>query len=72
MQASLARKASSKPLDFNRLDYPETDPSEWNKFVTTRLEKGEVKRGELPLNYWLLPPNASTYKENYEKHCSLK
>jgi succinate dehydrogenase/fumarate reductase flavoprotein subunit len=71
MHASLARKASSEVLSFKRLDYPETDPTEWNKFVTIRLENGEVKAGELPLNYWLLPPYAPTYKENYEQHCSL-
>ena len=71
MHASLARKASSMPLDFKRLDYPEMDPPEWNKFVTIRLENGNVKVGELPLNYWLLPPNAPTYEENYKKHSSL-
>ena len=71
MHASLARKASSKPLDFNRMDCPETDPPGWNKFITTRLDKGVVKTGELPFDYWLLPPFASTYKENYEKHCGL-
>jgi succinate dehydrogenase/fumarate reductase flavoprotein subunit len=71
MQASLARKASSQCLDFKRLDYPEVDPPEWNKFVTTRLEDEELKVGELPLKYWLLPPNAPTYEENYKKHCSL-
>jgi len=71
MHASLARKASSRCLDFKRVDYPEVDPAEWNKFVTTRLENGEVKVGELPFNYWLLPPNAPTYKENYEQHCGL-
>ena len=71
IHASLTRKASSTPLDFNRLDYPEVDPPEWNKFVTTRLENGEVKVGELPFDYWLLPPNAPTYQENYEQHCRL-
>jgi succinate dehydrogenase/fumarate reductase flavoprotein subunit len=71
MRASLARKASSMPLEFKRLDYPEMDPKEWNKYVTIRLEKGDVKVGELSFNYWLLPPNASTYKENYQKHCGL-
>ena len=71
MHASLARKASSPALDFKRLDYPEVDPPEWRKYVTTRLENGEVKVGELPLSYWLLPPNAPTYQENYQKHCSL-
>ncbi len=71
IHASLARKASSTLLDFNRLDYPEVDPPEWNKFVTTRLENGEVKVGELPFDYWLLPPSAPTYQENYEQHCRL-
>ena len=71
MHASLARKASSKALDFKRIDYPEIDPPEWSKFVTTRLEIDEVKIGELPFNYWLLPPYAPTYQENYELHCCL-
>jgi len=71
MHASLARKASSAFLDFKRIDYPEVDPPEWNKFVTTRLENGEVKVGELPFNYWLLPPNAPAYEENYKRHCGL-
>ena len=71
MHASLARKASNAALGFKRIDYPETDPPEWNKFVTTSLENGDVKIGELPLNYWLLPPNAPTYQENYERHSGL-
>ena len=71
MQASLARKASSKTLDFKRLDYPEMDPPEWNKLVTIRLEKGDVKVGERPVDYYLQPPNASTHEENYRKHCGL-
>ncbi|MBA7714058.1 hypothetical protein ES703_123072 [subsurface metagenome] len=71
MHASLARKASSLALDFKRIDYPEMDPPEWSKFVTTRLEDGEVKVGELPFNYWLLPPNTPTYQENYRRHCGL-
>jgi succinate dehydrogenase/fumarate reductase flavoprotein subunit len=71
MYASLARKASSKPLNFVRLDYPEMDPPEWNKFVTVRLDKGDVKAGERLLRWWLQPPFASTYEENYWKHCGL-
>lgn len=69
MHASLARKASSFALEFKRLDYPELDPPEWNKLVTIALENGEVKVGEVPANYWLLPPNAPTYEENYARHC---
>jgi hypothetical protein len=71
MHASLARKASSLLLDFKRLDYPEVDPPEWHKIVTIRLENGDIKVGELPLNYWLLPPYASTCEENYRKHSDL-
>ena len=48
MHASLARKASSKLLDFKRLDYPEMDPPEWDKLVTIRSDGGGVKAGELP------------------------
>jgi succinate dehydrogenase/fumarate reductase flavoprotein subunit len=71
MQASLARKASSQLLDFKRLDYPVMDPPDWNKIVTIRLENGSVKTGELPLNYWLLSPYASSCEENYKKHSDL-
>lgn len=71
MHTSLARKASSAPLNFKRIDYPETDPPEWDKFVTIRMENGQIKIGELPFNYWLLPPNAPTYEENYDKHSCL-
>jgi len=71
IHASLARKASSSTLDFKRLDYPDLDPPEWEKFVTIRMETGDVKAGKRPCDYWLLPPNAPTYKENYERHCGL-
>jgi len=62
LSASLARKASSAPLNFHRIDYPELDPPEWNKYVTIKLENGKVKSGELPLNYW------GDMKANYETH----
>ncbi len=68
MHASLARKASSRFLDFKRLDYPEMDPEAWNKFVTIRLEDGQVQAGELPFEYWLKGANAATYRENYDRH----
>jgi succinate dehydrogenase/fumarate reductase flavoprotein subunit len=68
LHACLARKASSRFLNFKRTEYPQMDPPEWNKFVTVRLEDGTVRTGELPLNYWLLPPNAPTYEENYREH----
>jgi len=71
IQASLARKASSDSLDFKRLDYPETDPPAWKKFVTIKMENSDVTVGERPLNYWLQPPYAPTYEENYEAHSGL-
>lgn len=71
MQACLARKASSAYINFFRLDYPEVDPPNWYKLLTLRLEGDEVKLGERPVRYWLLPPYASSYEENYRKHCEL-
>ncbi|HEY96572.1 MAG TPA: FAD-binding protein [Dehalococcoidia bacterium] len=62
LHASLARRASSQILNFFRIDYPEVDPPDWNKFVTVKLEKNKVKTGELPLNYW------GDMKANYEAH----
>jgi succinate dehydrogenase/fumarate reductase flavoprotein subunit len=62
IHASLARKASSRALPFFRIDYPDVDPPEWNKFVTVKLENNKVKTGELPLNYW------GDMKANYEAH----
>ena len=71
LNASLARKASSRALNFKRLDYPDTDPSEWHKYVSIRNKNGEIAFGELPLNYWLKPPFEATYRENYIKHSGL-
>jgi succinate dehydrogenase/fumarate reductase flavoprotein subunit len=71
MHASLARKASNSKLHFYRLDHPERDVVEWNKYITIRQKGGSVAVGELPLRYWLLPPNAPTYIENYNAHCAL-
>ncbi len=62
LHASLARKASSRVLNFLRIDYPEIDPPEWNKFVTVKLENNKVKVGEYPIGYW------GDMKANYEAH----
>jgi succinate dehydrogenase/fumarate reductase flavoprotein subunit len=62
LQASLARKASSRVLNFFRIDYPEIDKPEWNKFMTIKLENNKVVTGELPLDYW------GDMKANYEAH----
>ena len=65
MHASLARKASSAWIGFDRLDYPEIDPSEWKKWITVRLDSGNVETGEKPIDYW------GDLETNYEKHCGL-
>ena len=71
INASLARQGSSQVLGFNRVDYPEMDPKELNKFITLKLQNDQVVTGSLPLNYYLSEPYASTFKENYEAHSSL-
>lgn len=65
LQASLARRASSAAMDFWRADYPEIDPPEWHKWITMKLVDGDVKWGELPIDYW------GPLKTNYEAHCGL-
>ncbi|MEJ2111130.1 MAG: hypothetical protein P8Z37_14710, partial [Acidobacteriota bacterium] len=62
LHASLARKASSAPLNFHRIDYPEVDPPSWNKYVTVKMENNRVQSGELSLYYW------GDMKANYESH----
>jgi len=62
IHASMARKASSRYLDFFRLDFPEIDPPEWHRWVTVKLEDGKVKTGALSIDFW------GPLKENYEKH----
>jgi len=52
IQASRVRKASSLPLNFRRIDFPETDPAEWYKFLTLRLENNQIQTGELPPRFW--------------------
>jgi succinate dehydrogenase/fumarate reductase flavoprotein subunit len=69
IKASLERKASNSILDFHRLDYPQMDPPEWHKLLPIRQENDKVKVRDLPLDFHLKAPNASTYEENYLKHC---
>jgi succinate dehydrogenase/fumarate reductase flavoprotein subunit len=71
MNASLNRKASSRFLDFKRMDYPEMDPAEWNKLVTMKLENDEIKTGERPLDYYVLSPDAPGFEDNYRNHSEL-
>jgi succinate dehydrogenase/fumarate reductase flavoprotein subunit len=71
MHSALARKCSSIYLDFNRLDYPQMDPPEWAKLLPIRKEDDKVKVREVPLDFHLKPPYASTYEENYRRHAGL-
>jgi succinate dehydrogenase/fumarate reductase flavoprotein subunit len=72
IHASLARRASNSALDFHRLDFPQIDPPQWDKFVTIRMNsRGDVESGEKPGDFWLKPPFSNTFDENYERHCSL-
>ncbi len=64
IHACLARKASSKPLDFHRLDYPEVDPSDWHKWLTVRFDGEGVKANLMPIDFW------GSLRENYESHNS--
>ncbi len=62
IHASRARKASSMPLNFQRIDFPAIDPPEWDKFLTIKLENNKVKIGELPPAFW------GDMKQQYEAH----
>jgi succinate dehydrogenase/fumarate reductase flavoprotein subunit len=62
IHASMARKASSIPLNLQRIDYPAVDPPEWNKYLTVKLENNKVKVGELPMTFW------GDMKKQYEAH----
>jgi len=62
IQASLARKASSMPLGHKRIDYPEMDPPEWDKYLTLRLANDKIQLGDLPQKFW------GNMKEQYEAH----
>jgi succinate dehydrogenase/fumarate reductase flavoprotein subunit len=72
MHASLARKASSMPLSFKRLDYPEVDPPEWRKHVAIHLENGEVRTRDYACDYPLQAPYSADHSMNYRDHCALR
>ena len=71
MKASLARQASNSILGFNRLDYPQMDPPEWNKLLPVRQESNQVKVRELPLDFHLKAPYAASFEENYQRYGGL-
>lgn len=62
IESCRSRKASSRELEFVRLDYPQDDPQEWKKFVTIKLAKDGVETDSLSLDYY------GELAENYQKH----
>ena len=62
LESCQARKASNTRLNFRRLDYPKLDSPEWNKWLTIKLDEGNIQVGGLPLDYY------GDLKTNYEAH----
>ena len=52
LNACRSRQASARHLLFDRSDYPEKDPPDWNKFVTVKLDNGAVTEGHKPIDYY--------------------
>ena len=52
LQAWIFRESSSRPLCFERSDFPEMDPKEDNCFITIRQENGKAVKGRVPLGYF--------------------
>ncbi|MBT9777758.1 FAD-dependent oxidoreductase [Clostridium sp. MCC353] len=52
LQACLFRESSSKPLCFQRSDFPQEDPEGDRCFYTIRMEDGKPVRGRVPLGYF--------------------
>ena len=50
LHACLARKTSSKPLNFERTDSTETDPERDRRFITVRMENGKIVEDSHPLD----------------------
>ena len=66
IQACRARRASSLELQFQRLDFPEIDPPEWNKFLAIENRGGKLEATLLPLDF------AGNLAENYERFIPLQ
>jgi len=62
IQAMLARKASSRPLNLHRIDFPKLDPPEWQKWITLKQKNGKIVLGEKPMVFW------GDMKKQYEAH----
>lgn len=62
IEACRARHASSRELQFQRIDFPEVDPPEWNNFLVIENRGGKPETNLLPLDY------AGSLTENYENY----
>ena len=62
IQAMKAHKASSPMMNLMRIDYPQIDPPEYDKWMTIKQENDKVVFGSLPLKFW------GNMKEQYEAH----
>lgn len=72
MNASLQRKASSGPLQFKRIDYPQFDPEEWTRLMVLQAhDDGDISVRDVPVDYHLTAPYSADYDENYDKYCGL-
>ena len=61
IQACLLRESSSKPLCFERSDFPAMDPAKDRHFITIRQENGKIIAGHVPHDYY------GDIEEEYEK-----
>ncbi len=68
MYASLSRKANSTYLGFIRQDCSDEDPIQWHQLVAVRKTEGQVYDRRIPLDYYLKPPYAASFEENYREH----
>ncbi len=73
LHSSLARKASSKFLGFNRYDFPEMDPPEWKRFIILKQVDGNVKISYLPIDFYgSLSDNYESRNKEYLKNQAIK
>jgi succinate dehydrogenase/fumarate reductase flavoprotein subunit len=62
LHSCIARKTSSKALNFNRIDSSHSEASEDKKLITVRQVNNTIVIGDKPLNFF------GDLKENYEKY----
>ena len=62
LEACRARQTSNTPPGFKRSDYPEGNPAEWRKWITIKLDQGQVTAGSLALDFH------GDIVKNYQSH----